>query len=58
MQLSNPPSSKRLLNWLALALLLAAWNAADDGASGPAQPGGIRVRATNFWPGHEIVKQL
>jgi hypothetical protein len=31
------------LNWLALGLLLAAWNAADDAESPPARPHSLRA---------------
>ena len=30
------------LNWLALGLLLAAWNASDDGSAAPRRPAALR----------------
>jgi hypothetical protein len=33
------------LNWLALGLLLAAWNAADDGDSAHRRPASLRAYA-------------
>jgi hypothetical protein len=33
------------LNWLALGLLLAAWNAADDAASPPRRPDSLRAHS-------------
>ncbi len=30
------------LNWLALGLLLAAWNASDDGPAAPRRPAALR----------------
>jgi hypothetical protein len=53
MQTSNPsfgmPSAlwtqrrEATLNWLALGLLLAAWNAADDAGSPPRRPDSLRA---------------
>lgn len=34
--------SERARNWLALGLLLTAWNAVDDGESRSARPGALR----------------
>jgi len=39
------------LNWLALGLLLAAWNAADEETQVPST-------ATNFAKGHKTVNEL
>ncbi len=39
------------LNWLALGLLLAAWNAADNESNAPPP-------ATNFSKGHKTVNEL
>lgn len=38
-------AGERSLNWLALGLLLAAWNAADDDARAVAKPPALRAHA-------------
>lgn len=38
------------LNWLALGVLLAAWNAADNDASGASQPPAVEPRAMQRRP--------
>jgi hypothetical protein len=48
-----PRHREATLNWLALGLLLAAWNASDDGAANRARPdvlrgyGAVSVRAAH-----------
>jgi len=37
------PAAERRLNWLALGLLLAAWNAADDGLPRLARPAALQA---------------
>ena len=55
MQSSNPSSGlpsvlwtqrrEATLNWLALGLLLAAWNAADDSGAQPPRPNSLRAHS-------------